>query len=227
MENSKIILIKDGKFRVNPNLFRELLKLLYPSYENPELFLNESLNRCDTLFLLRDELDQLSAFFLVSWESIYLNGSDRMTCYLGLSATRQDLKNTAEVGKLYDALRDEAIKAQQEVQSRIILWFTTATPSAWNAANTRFTDLQPRINGGYTKEGESIATEIRSLLKINLDTEKGHPFVLKKFARNTLYSSEERLRIRNICNKHKFRLFEELQIDERVGDRILCICFVS
>jgi hypothetical protein len=51
-----------------------------------------------------------------------------------------------------------------------------------------------------------------------------NPFVLKGVAVGTRYSPAEYGRIMMLTEKHDFRLFKNLGIDEREGDRLLVLC---
>jgi hypothetical protein len=219
-----IAAIRGRAFRNDQRLIATLETLLAPSYETPAAVLERDIARCDTLYLRYDTRGEIAAFFLVSWESIAVDGLDLPSVYLGLSATRQDTKNSAIVRELYDHFLGEASAWEDRTSQRLVLWYTTATPSACFAAYAIFADAEPRMDGGFTERTKGIATALRAQMGLETSPDV-HPYVLKALFDDRRYSSAERERISQICRNKNFTLLDELGVSEECGDRLLYICF--
>lgn len=51
-----------------------------------------------------------------------------------------------------------------------------------------------------------------------------NPFALRSVANDTRYSEEERKRIEKVTAKNNFKFFDNYEIDETRGDRLILIC---
>jgi hypothetical protein len=217
--------IRDGVFRSNRQLLEEIRDVLAPSYLDASALLDREVAHCETLYLATDEDRRLSAFFMVAWESITVGGVNLPSVYMGLSAAREDLKSTGHVRDLYAMFVSDAATWQRITGRTLVLWYTTATPSAYLAASAMFDNVEPRPDGTYSERAARIAAAITSAAYPGVES-NGHPFVLSAAAPNTRYSERERIRIDGLCQKKGFTLFTILGIDESKGDRLLSICSV-
>jgi hypothetical protein len=140
----------------------ELHELIRPSYEKATTLLARETCFCDTLYTLRGPNDNLVAFFMVAWHQLELDDTSIQAVYLGLSATRQDTKSTGSVRHVYQRFANDARRWEHRTGKELLLWFTTATPSAYYAAQRLFDGLQPRTNGTYTSHGKRVANALRN-----------------------------------------------------------------
>jgi hypothetical protein len=110
--------------------------------------------------------------------TLEVGGTAQHSVYLGLSATAPQQKNSGEVRRLYRRFIEDARAWEVEHNERLLLWYTTATPSACFAAFNLFDDAEPRLDGSVTAAGVVAADGIRQTLGVpRLPGE--HPFVLR------------------------------------------------
>jgi hypothetical protein len=210
-------------FKDDAALRREILELVAPSYEDPTAVAARFWESCNSLYLARDEDGRLICFFLVGWETLEVEGGGSLqTLHLGLSAARQDVKDTGVIGSPYFRCFDDVASWERESGRRVILWGTTATPMVYLAARALLDEIEPQLDGGYSPSGVEIAHAIRRKLAVPLRNGE-HPFVLKSAASNTRYSPPEAERISRFCQARGFTLFQDLRVDETRGDRLLFI----
>src|SRR5262249_29213619 len=100
--------IRNGVFRHDAELKREILSLLRPSYEDPSNLLEREFDHCETLYVARNGDDRLLAFFLVAWEPLDFKQETPQSVYLGLSATSEETKGSGIVRELYAQFRSDA-----------------------------------------------------------------------------------------------------------------------
>ena len=211
----KTLLVIDDRLR------SEILSLLSPSYEDPTQLVERELANCDTLYTDRDPSGALKCFFMVGWHELRIGDEMHGAVYLGLSAASPDVQNTARVRALYDKFNSDAAKWERERCRDLILWFTTATPSAYYAGANVFDKAEPYLDGTYSVWYQQIVAAIRERQGY---AEQPHPFVIKNVALGTRYSQRELERIEKVCAKSGFTLFEDLGVNERMGDRLLVVC---
>ncbi|KYQ94387.1 hypothetical protein DLAC_11597 [Tieghemostelium lacteum] len=205
----------------NHFILQEIKDIIAPSYEDPSSMLKRDLSHSNKLYIARERDGRLITFLMVGWENVLFKGQNIPTVYIGLSATRQDQKNTGIVRYLYKRFLGDAQAWEQVHQQRLLLWYTTATPSAFHVSNL-MEESQPNIDGSYTEEGKKLILALRDHKKWPAFIE-GHPFIVKGIAEKTRYSVLERERIKKIEEGKNFTLFTELGIDETQGDRMVCI----
>jgi hypothetical protein len=207
--------------KIDTQLRSEILSLLAPSYEDPTALLEREVAACDTLYTDRDPDGKLKCFFMVGWQDLSIGGAHQNLAYLGLSGASVDVKNTARVRGLYDKFNSEAVQWERDQGQTLVLWFTTASPSAYYAGANVFDKAEPFLDGTYSKWGLQVVCAIRERQGYGNSC---HPFVAKSVALATRYSLPELERIQRICSKSNFQLFEQLAVDERGGDRLLVVC---
>ena len=204
-------------------LVTEMASLLAPSYVDCTAVLARELDHCDRLYLARDVQGRLATFFLTAFEDVTVEGTVVPTAYLGLSAARPDLKNSGVVRQLYEAFLIDAGKKEVATCRQLVLWFTTATPSAYKAGQVLFADVEPAVDGSYRTTSVALAAALRYRLHAATGA---HPFVLKGIADRTRYSADEVERIRLVNQRHGFHLLADLGVEESQGDRLLVIAKV-
>lgn len=210
-------------FRRSEHLVQALRNMIAPSYVITDTLLERELATCDVAYLLHDDRG-LASVFLVGHHDLTVGQSRRRALYMGLSATRQDLKNTGHVRNLYRSAMSDAAAMEQTLGERLIVWGVTASPSPFYGTHKVWANTQPMFDGTYSRTAGEVAIAIRDYLK--LDRTNGHPFVLRRLAKGTRYSQAERDRISAVCAKHRFFLYDELGVDETQGDRLLLVCEV-
>ncbi|MBL0941234.1 MAG: hypothetical protein IBJ00_00660 [Alphaproteobacteria bacterium] len=217
--------LKREEFIHNQALINELKQITLPSYKDPTAMMNRDLNHCNKLYLAREADESLIAFFMVGWEPILFREQLISSVFLGLGVTRQDKKSTGLIRFLFSRFIYDARKWEERHPKKLLLWYTTATPSIFYIFNQMFSDNQPRADGSYDEEGKELALAIRNHMHWPIYS-GDHPFVIKGIAKKTRYSTVERERIESIIKAKNFNLFKELEIDETQGDRMLRICRV-
>lgn len=221
--------IRDGAFREDENLRQAILQLVQPSYENPTAVLAREFEHCDTIYLAKDDEDNLVAFFMVAWETLMVKGEALPTVYLGWTGASEGARAAGVVWQgfyeqLYGSFMSDALDWEKKTGRRLLFWGTTATPSGYFALQRGFVELEPRIDGTYSGEGAEIALHLQRRMGIVNHASESHPFVLHGVAKDTRYSAKEAERIELICQKKGFALFKKLGVEERNGDRLLFIC---
>lgn len=91
---------KRTSYQNDAPLLAELYELIAPSYASTGKHIIHDIELCDELYTLRKESGRLAAFFMVGYHA--LNGEP--SCYLGLSACREELKGQRLVSQLYNTL---------------------------------------------------------------------------------------------------------------------------
>ena len=205
---------------------REIAGLVAHSYVDATALLEREFAHNDLLYYIRDDLGRLVTFFMVARECLLVEGRPTPGVFLGLSATSRQTKGSAVVRRLYETFVAEARGWERVLDRPLLLWATTATPSAYHAVNLLFADLQPTPDGGYTTEGAIRANALRRLYGLSPAGSNEHPFVMRDVATGTRYSAEEETRIGVICKEKRFDLFERTGVDQRMGDRLLLTCRV-
>jgi hypothetical protein len=208
---------------------RIILQIIYDivstSYVDSSSVMNREIEYCDQVYLAYDDQQNLCSFFMVGEDKLIFKDMTLPSFYMGLSATSIETKNTGIVRLLYQAFMHDISLMEKQIGQKVILWYTTVTPSVFYSINQIFVNNEPMVDGSYSEKGKEIALAIQNKKgwKINSD---GHPFVLKGVAHNTLYSKHEAERINKICREKNFTLFNDLEIDESKGDRLLRIAYV-
>lgn len=219
----EIKLLDKTDFIGNNSLQQSLLEIIRPSYVDPLPVFNREIQRCNKLYLATQN-KVLVAFFLVSWESLEFQDKVIPAIFLGLSATSAETKNTGIVRNLYSRMLEDVKKWEDANQQQILIWATTATPSAYYGVSLLFPQLEPRSDGSYSKQGEQLAFAIRKKMGWENANKTRHPLVLHNVAKGTRYSPTENQRISQVMVKNNFTLFSKLAVDEKNQDRILLIC---
>lgn len=217
---SQVQLRHSDTFRSDVQLIQSLWNLIAPSYEEPSSLLNRELNHCTHLYLGHNQ-GELICFFLVAWEFITLNGSQHPAVYMGLSATRQDRKNSGVVRQVYVQALKDALAWENELATKLIVWATTATPTSYLFSQTLLENVQPLLDGTFDSKAAEIAKAIRHQQDYGINQET--PFMLRGVAQETHYSASELHRIERVTTSKNFGLFRQLNISEHLGDRLLIV----
>ena len=218
----RIQVIRDGAFRHDPALTAAVAAIAAASFHDETGRLDRELARCDTVYLSRDEHDEVACLFLVAWETLDVNGDTRPALYTGLSAARPDRKGTGATVRLYKRCVGDAREWERRHRQRLTVWGSTATPSVFFAAQRLFAGTQPDEAGNYTEDAARVARAIARRLGL-CPAPGAHPFVFSGAAAGVRYTDDERRRIAAVCRAKRFTLFEQLGVDETRGDRLLFV----
>jgi hypothetical protein len=222
---SRLQVVHDGAFRRDEGLKAVIAAVVAPSFIDDVRRLEREFDRCDTLYLLRDQRGDVSCLFLVAWETLEVDGRVVPALYTGLSAARPDQKGTGRVVRLYDHCVSEARQWEQCHGAKLVVWGTTATPSVLSAARRVFANAQPSDDGTYSEGSARVARAVARRLGVALPA-GAHPFVLPRLATGVRYTAEERRRIDAVCRAKRFSLFDRLGVEEARGDRLLFVAEV-
>jgi hypothetical protein len=217
----ELITLDGQTLRNDITLMAKLYELAEPSYQDPTAVIQRESNCCTHLYLLLRN-NSISAFYLCAYELVRHQAKLIPMIYMGLCVSNQADKNSGLFYHLLNKMQQDGLAWQKEQEHDVLLWYTTATPSAYHAASQIFSDHMPRIDGSYSVETEEYAIAIRKHMGWSIP--QGHPLVLPGVAVGTCYSEQELNRIAAICQRKNFSLFNNLGIDETKGDRLLGIC---
>lgn len=220
MSRPNVEVLRATEFRTDVTLHAELLEVAAPSYVDPRALLNRDLSRCDTLYLARDTSGGLLGFYMTAFETLQVEQSAVPAMFLGMSASRQDMKDTGRITMLYARGLAEAMDWESRNAQRLVLWGTTVTPIVYLGVWSSLADVSPQPDGSYSPASLPIADAIRRHLGIRAEP-AGHPFALEGIALDTHYSARERARIARVCRLKRFTLFDALGIDDTREDRLL------
>lgn len=210
---------KVKNFSKNKKIIQDLFTLTKPSYIDNTSVLNREINLCNEIYLMYDPLNNLMAFFMISYQTF----TSKHFCYLGLSACRHDHKNNGYIKKLYLEFARDCIKKEIKHNIKIITYWTTATPIVYHWFSKYFRNVQPDRSGNCTEEGLAnllnIALEKYPKENFNHKT----PFVLRKIAEQTYYSEQEKNRLKQTIIDLNLSVFQRYNLDESNGDRFLML----
>jgi hypothetical protein len=194
-----------------------------PSYQDATAVLERELGHCDTLYMGVDDAQRTQCFAMAAWAPPAGFSSATSTAYVGLTVARDSCKGSGAFRELYRAINRDAKAIEERTQSSLCIWLTTASASIYFGATLAWHDVEPRLDGRYSDDGEELARQIRCAFYPAAPSQR-HPFVLAGVATGTRYSDAESERVAVIKRRHDFRLLEELGVNEGRGDRLLLVC---
>ena len=154
---SQFQVVRDGAFRHDQELKAAITAIAAASFIDDVDRLDREIDRCDTLYLLRDEGGDVLCFLMVAWETLDIDGRQEPALYTGLTAARPDQKSTGNAMKLYLFFVSDAQRWEDLHRRKLIVWGTMASPIVFFAARRLFANTQPSVDGSYTEEaGESL-----------------------------------------------------------------------
>ena len=212
---------KRTSYQDDAPLLAELYELIAPSYASTGKHIIHDIELCDELYTLRKESGRLAAFFMVGYHA--LNGEP--SCYLGLSACREELKGQRLVSQLYNTFLAECRAKEAKLGQQILLYFTTATPLVFAWFTRRLLDAAPRITGQYTEAGLQRLNTVANAHYAHATWEPSTPYLLRGAAIGVRYSEQERERIAAVAASEPGSFFNSVGLDERNGDRLLVVGF--
>jgi hypothetical protein len=219
---SRLRVLRDGAFRCDARLKESIADIVATSFVDNVGLLEIEFERRDTLYLLQDERGEVLSFFMVSWDTLEIDGRQVPTLNAGLTAARPDQKGTGKSIRLYRHVVSEAQERERLLRRKLIVWGTLASPIAYRIARKVFADLQPALDGTYSDDSEQVARAVRRKLGI-AQTAGAHPFVFPRLVAGVRFTEAERRRLADVCRAKSFSLFDRLGIGEARGDRLLFV----
>lgn len=209
--------IKYTNYQDNQKLINGIKKLIQPTYRQAGEHVNHDIEICNELYTINSIEGELIAFFMVGFHMI-----EDMPCfYGGLSACKDELKNTGIVKWLYYEFIRECIHKELEINRRIITYWTTATPIVYYLTNRYWINVQPTLQGECSNDGKAILEKIAKAKYTNIVREENAPFVLRNVAQQINYSDKEQERIKIAIDSLNLTVFNKYKLDETNGDRFL------
>lgn len=217
---------KEKDFANNKSIIDNIIKVLQTSYQEFDMeagYLKKDFGCCNELYFAKNEEQELIAFFMVGLQE--LEGC--LIYYLGLSACAESWKGNGIASSLYKRFSMDCSDLEKEINKRILCYWTTATPIAFNWLNHNFENVAPDLKGYCTEEDiriiELIAKKFYPYAKYN----KKFPYVLRNAVNHFRFSDKEKAKIVKVIIDKKLGVFEQYEIDETNGDRFLMIGYVS
>jgi hypothetical protein len=222
---SRLHVLRDGTFRRDERLKASIAAIASASFVDDVGRLEIEFERRDTLYFLQDEPGEVLSFFMVSWDTLDIDGRQVPTLNVGLTAARPDQKGSGKSIRLYRHVVSEAQERERLQQRKLIVWGTLASPIAFLIARKVFANLQPSLDGTYSDDSQHVAWAIRRKLGV-AQTAMAHPFVFPRLVAGVRYIEAERRRLADVCRAKSFTLFDRLGIDDVQGDRLLFIAAI-
>ena len=201
----------------------KIFDLMKPYYVNPSALIERDLNHCTDIYFLKDKNENLLSFFMVGWEKHIINSEERDVVFLGLSCANDNYNERRFASKVYYYFTQDAFDFEQNRNTKLILYGTTATPVVLLTLEKIWANVKPNLFGEYEDFDKIVIEAIKK--KSGFDKySTNHPFVLKGIAVNTKYSQKEEERLNEVIRKNNIEIFKTLNIDESNGDRLLITC---
>lgn len=213
----KPAIIKYIDYQDDDKLVSAIMELIIPSYKNAGSHIAKDIKLCNELYAINSENEEMLAFFMVGYHNI----AGIECCYLGLSACHQEQKNNSFVKALYFAFARDCAMKELKVNSRILCYWTTATPIVYHWFCKYFSQVQPDRQGHCINASRSILTTIAQAKYKNATFDVENPFVLRHAAQQINYSDTEKERIEQAIKDLNLQVFDSYKLDETNGDRFL------
>lgn len=127
------------------------------------------------------------------------------------------------MAELYQRFAVDARRHEQTTGDSLVLWFTTATPAAYIAAEALFRELEPDRSGRVAEQSRPIFLALRRMLRAADEDARGAA-VLPHVAPDALYSADEMDTIERIVERPGCTILADCGVDSVAGDRLLCVC---
>lgn len=203
----------------------EIFLLTKPYYVDCLNIVERELNHNNTIYILKDSFGGILSFFMVAWEKHKIQSVERDVVYLGLSCASQSNQEKKFASRVYYNFTVDAYNYQQKNSNKLVLYGTTATPVVLLTLSKIWDNVKPDLDGNYNQNDKEIIESIKKSSGLDkFSTE--HPFVLKGIATNTKYATTEQARLKEFEIKNNIKIFEKLNINEAIGDRLLITCNV-
>ncbi|UJR18701.1 hypothetical protein I4U23_005608 [Adineta vaga] len=226
----------EHQFQPNTKLFDELVHIASPSYQNPFETVLNAVQGSNQLYIIHhiEQNSPILCYSLVQYgkEITLLNHHQKIpVVFYRFVIMNNKYKNTGVIIKLFEYFYHQMQK-QKEKQSELplLFYYTTATPSIIYLTDQIFKNTIPAINDYYRKFTDDewhIVNELRRLRNwpIVMKSSNINPFVIKGIMK-ARYSTSEQMRIEKIMKKTNYKMFQDLNINEMNGNRLLRYTFI-
>lgn len=205
-------------YKDNLALVNQIREIILPSYKNAGSHVSKDIDLCNELYCIQEE-GRMLAFFMVGYHEIVGIAS----CYLGLSACRQEYKSQGLVKSLYlEFARDCRLK-EHSIGNRILCYWTTATPIVYYWFCKHFSEVYPNLKGECTDESKLLINLIAKSKYPKANRDPINPFVLRHAAHEINYSDDEVNRVKKATQDLGLFVFDKFALDETKGDRFLMV----
>jgi hypothetical protein len=201
----------------------QLLAVLRPYYVDPRPLLSRELAHSTNIYTATDSAGRLQAYFIVGWKPLKVGGTTYAGVYLGLSANHTETRRTFRVQILYERFRAQAEDWERANNTRLVVWWTTASAPALAAGRALFAGTFPDDDGTIGPAALPFYRAVRALYGVGEPSPGDHLAVLRRVASDTQYSASENATLRSIKGRFGPSLLESLGVREGTGDRLLCI----
>src|SRR5665647_497583 len=106
----------------------KIFLLTKPYYFDSSNVVERELKHNNTIYILKDNSDNILSFFMVAWEKHVIQFKERDVVYLGLSCANQNNQEKRFASRVYYYFTVDAFNYEQENNIKLILYGTTATP---------------------------------------------------------------------------------------------------
>ncbi|MGE0885335.1 MAG: hypothetical protein AB7P14_17455 [Blastocatellales bacterium] len=196
----------------NSTLISELLQLLAPSFEEPDLVLQRAMEKSSRLYLGKDATGRIISFFFCDFGShLSVAGSPLPSLYLGLSGTLQELKATGTVLPLYSLCIADAADLEACIGKKLWIWGATANTAVLRVVYKYMTSINPGPDGKFSSESRILAQALREYLKVP-SSSSDHPFLLRRAFSGYRHTETEARRMQQTNRDDEFALVRQLDI---------------
>ena len=209
-------------FKNDLQLISAIKDTIHDNYVDTEHLIEREINHCDNIIYTENDAGEILCFAMYNFEKL-----DKIeTCYVGLTASRNNAKSSGMASHLWRCIATECQEKQKELECKLLIWLTTPTPIVFYWFINFLHDAEPFIDGSFSPRGELIINKLKASKYPKAQASEIHPFVLKNVAMNTRYSYDEQIRINAAEKKLKISAFKKYNVDETAGDRFLIIGFL-
>lgn len=204
-------------------LFEELVTLLGRSWNDPRAVLSSNLGATELAYVAFDAEGGARGLFTITRHTLPGPEGPSPAIHLGLATADVAHQGTGLMKQVVCRFYADARGWEQALGEPYLLWGTTATPVGFLFLTRSLARPEPRPDGSHGEAGRAWALAIRRHLGVAAPTPAEHPFVLHALKPGARFSEAEVKRLAAVAATHRFTLFEELDILESRGDRLLFI----
>jgi len=196
-------------------------------YTDPSAALEQYIEDCDHMYFRTDCEGRLIGFLLVKWNDpleINYQGTNYILVYAGLSAVSPANAQRHVGESLFRTFSHSCQNRQLHLSKSVLIWYTTANPIVLKKALRISSDHQPNpACHAYDSISEGAIRAISQRMNATLDTST-YPWVLREASR-LRYTDSQLNAILTSCQSLDQALVSMFcKVDERRGDRLICIC---
>ncbi|TLV01330.1 GNAT family N-acetyltransferase [Dyadobacter luticola] len=203
-------------FQTDTSLHSQIECILEDSYTDPASLLARAYQNNNEIYLCHDDDGQLCGFYMVGENQI----AGQKIIYLGLSGVAEGKKGLGIGKMLYRAHYEDLKKRARQTNQDITCWATTASIGVYQAMKNIYDSISP--DGRYFEMEELALVNAIAAYK-NFKMSTSFPFLAERAADGTNYSASEATRLATFTSGRNHNFFEEIDLDEKAGDRLLLV----